>query len=565
MANYNKYQKLKKQYSYDGVHWSDVEPAEYKLGEVIEENSTDCGAIEPQYRWYNADPSVDYICSGYNKFYKQYYQVSYDGGNTWENVQPIETQIGEIAEPNSFDCDYGVSWEIVDNMYICENLSLSYPYWVFQSDNVPTSSNFTEVASEGGLTSFTLSTTSSSAGDNLKNPIVVGELTTTQDKIYIHIIRANNLNTFKIIEDESSKQIVLNGIKYDYSTSQDLINNDLETIEVNKINYIEIYNFNNLKTLKCDNFNLHFEFPVVSLNNIPNLYDLENFSPLFKGTANLTIDSNVTPYKCELRIKLHNIGITSFTNYKINYDLIKKYQYYIESNANLYDVIIIYNELENSYSNYYVHITDNPILKTVTFTNNTSFTNDDAVFTYVQLYGNTKLTSVNFNNIRTRLHSDLFKNCNSLKTISNFNFYVDPEQERLVGDNKTENMFYNCESLTEIDMTNHGDIGGYIKGMFYNCKNLKKIDFSGCTTTVCNKADWSEAFSGCTNLEEIIFGEIIVENGCNPITSSSSKNFFKNCNSLKKINISKVATIFKDYIKQAIQNAYLTEQVTIVE
>ena len=120
MANYNKYQKLKKQYSYDGVHWKDVVPAEYKQGEIIEENSTDCGAVEPQYRWHNADPSTDYVCNGYNKFYKQYYQVSYDGGNTWENVQPIETQIGEIAEPNSIDCGYGVSWELVPNEYICK-------------------------------------------------------------------------------------------------------------------------------------------------------------------------------------------------------------------------------------------------------------------------------------------------------------------------------------------------------------------------------------------------------------------------------------------------------------
>lgn len=122
MANNNKYQKLKKQYSYDGVHWSDVEPAEYKLGEVIEENSTDCGAIEPQYRWFNADPSTDYVCNGYNKFYKQYYQVSYDGGNTWENVEPEQWKIGEIAEPNSTDCGYGISWEVVPNEYICKQV-----------------------------------------------------------------------------------------------------------------------------------------------------------------------------------------------------------------------------------------------------------------------------------------------------------------------------------------------------------------------------------------------------------------------------------------------------------
>lgn len=135
MANYNKYQRLKKQYSYDGVHWQDVVPAEYMQGEIIEENSPDCGAIPLQYRWFNADPSTDYVCSGYNKFYKQYYQVSEDNGLTWKNVEPEQWQIGEVAELNSIDCGYGISWEIVPGEYICELLEGGVMYGTYSNNN----------------------------------------------------------------------------------------------------------------------------------------------------------------------------------------------------------------------------------------------------------------------------------------------------------------------------------------------------------------------------------------------------------------------------------------------
>ena len=102
-----KYEKQKYQVSHDGgIVWEDVTPIQYQKGQLIESDSTDCGyAPEPKYRWQKADTS-DYMCNGTSKYYKLYYQVSNDGGQTWENVSPEQTKIGDLIEANSSDCGY---------------------------------------------------------------------------------------------------------------------------------------------------------------------------------------------------------------------------------------------------------------------------------------------------------------------------------------------------------------------------------------------------------------------------------------------------------------------------
>lgn len=101
-----KYNKEKKQYRVDGGAWTDTSPLQTRRGStVIETQSPDCGYVPPQYRWWQA-PASDYICSGTTKYYKEYYQVSYDGGNTWQNVSPEQTRRGAVIESQSTDCGY---------------------------------------------------------------------------------------------------------------------------------------------------------------------------------------------------------------------------------------------------------------------------------------------------------------------------------------------------------------------------------------------------------------------------------------------------------------------------
>jgi len=102
----SKYYKVYYEVSYDsGATWQHVVPEQTKRGDLIEANSPDCGYIEPQYRWYQA-PASDYICSGTSKYYKEYYQVSNDGGATWTNVSPEQTRRGALIEADSTDCGF---------------------------------------------------------------------------------------------------------------------------------------------------------------------------------------------------------------------------------------------------------------------------------------------------------------------------------------------------------------------------------------------------------------------------------------------------------------------------
>ena len=75
--------------------------AGYKTSEVVKQ--TCAYDPTPLYRWYTADISEEWVCSGENKYYKEYYQISYDD-ETWENVTPEQTRAGSLYEEQSDDC-----------------------------------------------------------------------------------------------------------------------------------------------------------------------------------------------------------------------------------------------------------------------------------------------------------------------------------------------------------------------------------------------------------------------------------------------------------------------------
>lgn len=123
---HNKYQKLVLQGSNDGVNWVTVTPEQYKKGDLIEEDSVDCGGNgtdTTSYRWTTVEG--EYYCVNNDKYTlikKQYYDTS---TSSWKDVTPLETTYGTLIESNSTDCGYGIQWKDTSS-WQCSSIEGTY-------------------------------------------------------------------------------------------------------------------------------------------------------------------------------------------------------------------------------------------------------------------------------------------------------------------------------------------------------------------------------------------------------------------------------------------------------
>lgn len=118
---YDKYERYKRQVSYDnGGSWQDVEPVEYQRGSLIETNSEDCGYIEPIYRWIEDEGNT--TCVKGDLYQMEKYQVSYDNGGSWTDVEPPQYRQGSLIEQESSQCAI-YEWRDmdIDTNWICGN------------------------------------------------------------------------------------------------------------------------------------------------------------------------------------------------------------------------------------------------------------------------------------------------------------------------------------------------------------------------------------------------------------------------------------------------------------
>lgn len=122
---YDKYERYKRQVSHDnGGQWEDVEPAEYQRGNLLESNSEDCGYVEPIYRWTEAEGNTK--CFGGDLYQMEKYQVSYDNGEAWEDVDPPQYRQGKLVESGSSQCGI-YEWRDmdIDTNWICDECEVS--------------------------------------------------------------------------------------------------------------------------------------------------------------------------------------------------------------------------------------------------------------------------------------------------------------------------------------------------------------------------------------------------------------------------------------------------------
>lgn len=125
-SSYYLYQKYEKRGSQD---WMPCTPNTYSISGDSEntmpfvlknECDVNCGCSSGVIdRWVNLDPTVDWICEGTTKYYKQQRQISYDNGVTWTSLQ--EFQRGAPIETSSTDCGEPMyRWSLVEG-YLCDD------------------------------------------------------------------------------------------------------------------------------------------------------------------------------------------------------------------------------------------------------------------------------------------------------------------------------------------------------------------------------------------------------------------------------------------------------------
>ena len=99
----------KQQVTYDGTVWTDT--GNYRAGAVITYNSPNCVNVD-----WRVVPN-EYICDGFNKCQKEAEYRSNDGGETWTPTG--NTRTGSVLETNSTYCGVIYQWATLPNQYIC--------------------------------------------------------------------------------------------------------------------------------------------------------------------------------------------------------------------------------------------------------------------------------------------------------------------------------------------------------------------------------------------------------------------------------------------------------------
>lgn len=133
----------------------------------------------------------------------------------------------------------------------------------------------------------------------------------------------------------------------------------------------------------------------------------------------------------------------------------------------------------------------------------------------------------------------MFQGCTSLESVDLSSFNTSKVRSMAY-------MFYNCKSLKSLDLSSFDTSSvGHTHYMFYHCESLKMLDLSSFSMHSVNEA--SNMFEGCKSLGDneegigIIFGDnFCMKNATyyNNWHSSSINSMFKDCSSLKKLDLS---------------------------
>lgn len=481
--NYDKYQKLKLQYTYGpGDAWADVKPPRYKAGELIEKNSPDCGGTNPLYRWY-ALPN-DYICQGYNKYYKEVYQVSMNNGLTWENVKPLQTRTGQLMEANSMDCDYGITWELVPDEYICEMMgdgcfilykTVPYDSSIYDEEDIYFRYRRNDIWYDYNKVPFSTDL----ATINLNSCEPINDFSFRRDAvIYLDLSHANIVmerdknNSHISFRTAGVEEINVSNVKFNLETTKYTLTNCFQGKSLKTIIGMETWDLSKVKSMSGF------------------IYDKEVLESdiIFNDTAKVLININGICQRCKkiknFKLPLYNLesgiylnmggalsGCSSLANIFFDGAELLKNKKINNLSGTFSNTQITNFTFENCEINAIgLAFSDCTELQTVIFNNCTITTAD-----LTALFGRCiNLTDVQFNNCTIDAYkadlNTVFEGCKKIKKID-----LSMVTNLFSGD-RGVNMFYGCEQLEEIDFGNsNNEISSTYENMFYGCNNLKTI------------------------------------------------------------------------------------------
>ena len=493
MARYDKYEKLKLQYTYgpgEG-YWIDVEPPQFKAGELIESNSPDCGYHSPIYRWFTVPD--EYLCEGYNKYYKVVYQVSTDEGLSWTNVSPEQTKIGELIEANSYDCDYGVEWVVVDNTFICEETSVNvqYRWFVWPDDYI--CNKYDKCTKEVYQRSIDNGKTWENVEPYQERPGAVIEKYST-DCGCIFEWRVYPNKTICVGKNKYFQEVYcvsIDGLTWEYvqplqTRTGELIQENADECTIPTIwGYssgcisIHIYKYEKVCPGIEGRFGSGAEYleHVLNEDEINHLNDDGNLGNIFRENGGLTTfeprEVHFTNFE-EIALKSTNSMFNSCANLEI-IDISSLNTENVTNMGYMFYGCRSLNSLDLKHFK-----TDSAIYMNYMFADCQSITDID-------------LTSFNTENVTNMMN--MFSSCESLRTVHNLSSI------KLKNNVNMSEMFRGCTSLNTLDSWSfNDDTIGSMTSMFARCEALENVNIS---FNNCSIGDMSSMFAGCDGLENV--------------------------------------------------------------
>lgn len=107
-----------------GQIWYESDPQVTSMSDTIRlENDPNCGCEQPSEPQYRYVQTTSVKCVGYDEYWVEKQQVSYDSGLTWVDVSPSVTRQGSLKKTNSTTCGWIETviydWRIDRTKYVC--------------------------------------------------------------------------------------------------------------------------------------------------------------------------------------------------------------------------------------------------------------------------------------------------------------------------------------------------------------------------------------------------------------------------------------------------------------